>query len=207
MGTSSSSAEQWPQDAAPRHWVAALFEKMTRMWGNTFLDRWRDVDLEGVMQEWGKGLKKLSNAELKAGVDGLMMQKYPPSLPDFYASCKMRRLVEVAQQPVITDNRRADPNEVQANLKRMREALAPLSQPKEISDEWAYRLLMKDRSGADSSLPYEVVCCASDAITSSAGRRVVEECADPELKAEYQTIRDEIVRAYRAASKPLWETP
>lgn len=207
MGTSSSSADLWPQDAAPRHWVAALFEKMTRMWGNTFLDKWRDVDLEGVMQEWGKGLKKLSTAELKAGVDGLMMQKFPPSLPEFYAICKMRRLVEAAQEPVLIDQRKADPNEVQSNLKRMRDALAPLSRPKEISAEWAFKLLMKDRSGADSSLPYEVVRCASDAITSSAGRRMVDECTDPELQGEYRLIRDEIIRAYRAANKPLWETP
>lgn len=207
MGTSSSSAEQWPQDAAPRHWVAALFEKMTRMWGNTFLDKWRDVDLEGVMQEWGKGLKKLSNAELKAGVDGLMMQKFPPSLPEFYASCKMRRLFEAAQEPAITDNRRADPNEVQANLKRMREAIAPLAIRKEPSAEWAYELLMRDRSGSDSGLSYEVIRCASDAISSSAGRKVVEDCIDAELKAEYQTIRTAVIDGYRARGTRLWETP
>lgn len=207
MGTSSSSAEQWPQDAAPRHWVAALFEKMTRMWGNTFLDKWRDVDLEGVMQEWGRGLKKLSNAELKAGVDGLMMQKFPPSLPEFFASCKMRRLVEVAQQPILIDQRKADPNEVQANLKRMREALAPLAHRAEPNAEWAYRLLMRAQSDSGAALSYEVVRCASDAISSSAGRKVIEECIDPALRAEYETIRTHVVDSYRARGKKLWETP
>jgi hypothetical protein len=66
---------------------------------------------------------------------------------------------------------------------------------------------MRGESASGKPLPYEIVRCASDAITSSAGRRVVDECEDAELKGEYQTIRDEIVRAYRAANKPLWETP
>jgi len=206
MSKPSKSVEGWPQDAVPESWVNELFKRMSRMWGNSFIDKWPAEDLDGVKVEWAKGLRKLSNAELKAGVDALMTQKFPPSLPDFYALCKMRRLVEVAQQPVLADNRRADPNEVQENLKRIREALAPLSQPKEITAEWAFRLLMKDRSGENSGLPYEIVRCASDAITSSSGRRVVENCPDSDLKAEYQTVRDEIVRAYRAANKPLWET-
>lgn len=206
MGISSSSAEQWPQDAAPRHWVAALFEKMTRMWGNTFLDRWRDVDLEGVMQEWGKGLKKLSSAELKAGVDGLMMQKYPPSLPEFYGLCKQMRLHEMPRAEALTDQTRADVHVVGEQMAKMRAIMAPLTQPREITAEWAYKLLMRGETGSGKPLAYEAIRCASDAITSSAGRRVVEECADPELKVEYQTIRDEIVRAYRAANKPLWET-
>jgi hypothetical protein len=36
---------------------------------------------------------------------------------------------------------------------------------------------------------------------------VVENCTDPEIRAEYETIRNEIIRAYKAANKPLWETP
>jgi hypothetical protein len=207
MGTSSSSAEQWPQDAAPRHWVAALFEKMTRMWGNTFLDRWRDVDLEGVMQEWGRGLRKLSGAELKAGVDALMTLKFPPSLPEFYGLCKQMRLHEMPRSDALTDQTRADVHIVGEQMAKMRAIMAPLTQPREITAEWAYKTLMRGESATGKPLPYEVVRCASDAITSSAGRRVVETCINPELREEYRLIRDEIVRAYRAANRPLWETP
>lgn len=206
MGTSSSSAEQWPQDAAPRHWVAALFEKMTRMWGNTFLDKWRDVDLEGVMQEWGRGLRKLSGAELKAGVDALMTLKFPPSLPEFYGLCKQMRLHEMPRADALTDQTRADVHIVGAQMAKMRAIMAPLTQPREITAEWAYKTLMRGESASGKPLPYEVVRCASDAITSNAGRLVVENCTDPELREEYRLIRDEIVRAYRAANRPLWET-
>jgi hypothetical protein len=207
MGTSNSSADLWPQDAAPRHWVNALFEKMTRMWGNSFLDKWRDVDLEGVMQEWGKGLRKLSSAELKAGVDSLITLKYSPSLPEFYGLCKQMRLHEMPRAEALTDQTRADPNVVAENMAKMRAIMAPLMQPREITAEWAFKLLMRGETASGKGLSHEAIRCASDAITSTAGRKAVENCADPELRSEYQTIRDEIVRAYRAANKPLWETP
>ena len=207
MSTQNSSAEPWPQDAAPERWVAALFEKMLRMWGNRFLDQWRDTDLAGVKIEWGKGLRKLSNAELKSGVDALMTLKFAPTLPEFYGLCKQMRLHEMPRSDALTDQTRADVHIVGEQMAKMRGTMAPLTQPREITAEWAYRTLMRGESASGKPLPYEVVRCASDAITSSAGRRVVEECTDPELKAEYETIRSEIVRAYRAANKPLWETP
>lgn len=207
MGTSSSSAEQWPQDAAPRHWVAALFEKMTRMWGNTFLDKWRDVDLEGVMQEWGKGLRKLSGAELKAGVDALMTLKFPPSLPEFYGICKQMRLHEMPRAEALTDQTKADVHVVGEQMAKMRAIMAPLMQPREITAEWAYKLLMLGTQRNGKPLTHEGIRCASDAITSSAGRRVVETCVDAELRSEYETIRNAVVEGYKAAHKPLWETP
>jgi hypothetical protein len=92
-------------------------------------------------------------------------------------------------------------------MAKMRAIMAPLMQPREITAEWAYTVLMRGESASGKPLPYEVVRCASDAITSSAGRRVVDECTDPELQGEYRLIRDEIIRAYRASNKPLWETP
>lgn len=207
MSKPSRSAEGWPQDAVPESWVNELFRRMSRMWGNSFLDKWPAEDLDGVKVEWAKGLRKLSNAELKAGVEALMTQKFPPSLPDFYALCKMRRLVEAAAQPQLQDFTRADPNEVQANLKRMRAALAPLAVRKEPSAEWAYELLMRSKSDSGAALSYEVIRCASDAISSSAGRKVIEDCIDAELKAEYQTIRTHVVDSYRARGLRLWETP
>lgn len=206
MSTPSRSADGWPQNAVPESWVNELFRRMSRMWGNAFIDKWPAEDLDGVKVEWAKGLRKLSNAELKAGVDALMTQKFPPSLPDFYALCKMRRLVEAASQPALSDFTRADPNEVQANLKRMREALAPLAFPKEPNAEWAYRLLMRAKSDSGAALSYEVIRCASDAISSKAGRKVVEDCIDAELKTEYETIRTHVVDNYRMRGRKLWDT-
>lgn len=206
MGTSNSSADLWPSDAAPRHWVAALFEKMTRMWGNTFLDKWRDVDLEGVMIEWGKGLRKLSSSELKAGVDALMSLKFPPSLPEFYGLCKQMRLLEMPRAEALTDQTKADPSVVHANMQRMREIMAPMMKPREATAEWAYQLLMRGEQKNGKALSFEGIRCASDAISSKAGQEVIDNCTDEALRAEYQTIRSAIVSSYRDSGKPLWET-
>lgn len=206
MGTSNSSADLWPQDAAPRHWVAALFEKMTRMWGNTFLDKWRDVDLEGVMQEWGKGLRKLSSAELKAGVDSLITLKYPPNLPEFYGLCKQMRLHEMPRAEALTDQTRATPEIVEVNLARMREILSPLMQPKKATAQWAYELLMRGASESGRELPHEVVRCATDAISSAAGRAAIDECTDPDLRSTFAKIREGVLEGYRNANRRNWET-
>lgn len=213
LTTSSTSnpgapSGKWPADAVPESWVNALFAKMHRMWGNTLIDKWPANDLPGVKIEWGKGLRKLSNGELKAGVDGLMTLKFPPSLPEFYAMCKSRRLVEMAAAgPRIEDQTKADPSVVEANLLRMREILKPLTYPKVPTAEWAFKLLMRRESASGKPLTAEVIRCATDAITSSAGRRVVEECIDPELRAEYTTLREGVIEHYRTRGIPLWETP
>lgn len=207
MGTQNSSAELWPADAAPRHWVAALFEKMSRMWGNRFLDTWRDTDLEGVMVEWGRGLRKLSQSELKAGVDSLITLKFPPSLPEFYGLCKQMRLHDVSTAEALTDQTRAHKNVVAANMTRIREIMVPLMRPREATAEWAYKLLMLGTQKNGKPLTHEGIRCASDAISSKAGLMVIENCTDEALRAEYEIIRNEIVGAYRAAGKPLWETP
>lgn len=203
MSTPNSSAEPWPADAAPEKWVAALFEKMLRMWGNRFLDQWREVGLEGVKIEWGKGLRKLSNAELKAGVDALLTLKFPPTLPEFYGLCKQMRLHDMPRVEALTDQTRAKPEVVEANLKRMREILAPLSAPKEETAEWAFRMLMRGESASGKPYPYETIKCASDAIYSTAGRKVVENCIDPELAESYRSIREAVISGYRNAGKAM----
>ncbi|KVP12137.1 hypothetical protein WJ85_17265 [Burkholderia ubonensis] len=201
----SSSVELWPQDAAPESWVNALFTRMGRMWGNAFLEKWPQDDLRGVKIEWARGLRKLSTSELKAGVDGLLTLKFPPSLPEFYGLCKQMRLHEMPRHEALTDQTKADPAVVEANLERMREIIAPLLQPREITAEWAYKLLIRGESRSGKPLTHEVIRCATDAITSSAGRRVIENCLDPQLREEYRAIRDSVVESYRAVGKPLWE--
>ncbi|TDV06042.1 hypothetical protein [Paraburkholderia caballeronis] len=207
MGTSNSSADLWPQDAAPRHWVAALFEKMARMWGNTFLDKWRDTDLEGVMVEWGKGLRKLSTSELKAGVDALLTLKFPPNLPEFYALCKARRLVEAATETVkLNDQTRADPERVEQCLAGMRRVSAAFTQAKEPTAEWAFRLLIRGGTPSGALLSASVVKCAYDAICSSAGRRAVEN-ASGEDRETFSDLYRSCVEGARNAGQRLWETP
>ncbi|EIF30944.1 hypothetical protein BCh11DRAFT_06456 [Burkholderia sp. Ch1-1] len=196
----------WPKDAVPEHWITELFKRMHRMWGNAFLDKWRDVEMDGLKTEWAKALKKLSSTELKAGVDALLTLKFPPSLPEFYGLCKQMRLHEMPRAEALTDQTRADAGTVHANVSRMREALGPMQRSPEPTAEWAYRLLMRGESASGKQLTFEVIRCASDAISSSAGRKVVEDCTDDFQRENYRTIREAVIDGYRASNKPLWET-
>lgn len=208
MDTQSSLAEPieaWPRDGAPESWVNELFKRMGRMWGNSFLDKWPANDLRGVKIEWAKALRKLSNAELKAGVDGLLSLKFPPSLPEFYGLCKQMRLVDTQQHLSLTDQTRASPDTVAENMRRVREAIAPMLRPREITAEWAYQVLMRGTSRSGKALAHEVIRCCSDAISSSAGRMVIENCTAPELRESYRSIREAVVEGYRAKGMPLWE--
>lgn len=206
MDMSNSSAETWPADAAPEHWVTALFEKMSRMWGNTFLDKWRDVDLAGVKVEWGKGLRKLSTPELKAGVDAMLTLKFPPTLPEFYALCKQARASELPAAAALTNQTKAQAAVVSANVKRMRALIATAMAPKERTAEWAYRALMRGASRSGHALTFETIRVATDAISSNEGKLVIDTCEDDKLRGEYAKIRAGVLEGYRNAGRKPWET-
>ena len=40
----------------PKPWVDRLFEKLTLVYGRAFLDRWRDIDLDAVKDDWAQEL-------------------------------------------------------------------------------------------------------------------------------------------------------
>lgn len=58
------------------------------MYGNKFLDMWRDADIVTVKKLWAEEMSKLSNEELKRGFTALMQQDWPPSLPTYIKLCK-----------------------------------------------------------------------------------------------------------------------
>jgi len=208
--TSSTSnplaPSNWPKDAAPEHWVTGLFEKMARTWGARFLDQWRGVDLEGVKVEWGRALAKLSNAELKAGVGALLTLKFPPTLPEFFGLCKQTRLYESASHTLrLESGGQSTPSVVDAHIAQIGPLLKRLTNP-EPTAEWAFKLLRRGMSLSGLPLTYEVRRCATDAMLSSAGRKVLENCAD-EDREEYTNLY-QIARALKLATgQKIWETP
>lgn len=201
-------SDEWPQNAVPRKWIEKLFSQMSAYWGSRFADSWRGTDLAEVQRAWGVKLQKLSGKEWNAGVKALINQKFPPTLPEFYALCKQARLIEAScEGPLqLTDQTRAAPEIVEGNLARMREILAPLSLPKEPTAEWAYKLLIRGTSASGRPLTSEVIRCATDAISSGAGSRVIENCGDAKLRETYETIRGGVLVGYANAGRKPWET-
>ncbi|MBR8228073.1 hypothetical protein KDX05_07075 [Burkholderia vietnamiensis] len=180
----------WPLDALPQHWVEALFSKMAAFYGSRFASMWNGVNVVEVQRAWAIELGKLSRDQLKAGSDNLTALPKPPTLPEFVSLCRQARSEQAASTtPRLADERPADRATVEANLGAIRRVQERVMR-REPTAEWAFKLLMRGKSASGAALPSEVVRCARDAIVSSAGFKVIGACRSPELRREYQAIRD-----------------
>lgn len=72
----------------PLSWVESLFARMQAMYGNKFIDMWRDADLPTVKAMWAEEMGKLNSEELKRGYGALMTRDWPPTLPEYIRMCK-----------------------------------------------------------------------------------------------------------------------
>jgi hypothetical protein len=71
-------------------WIERLFDRMISLYGNKFLDMWRDIDLHSVKQTWANELGKLSRDDVARGANALSQQEWPPTLPQFISLCKIK---------------------------------------------------------------------------------------------------------------------
>ena len=192
---------EWPLNAIPKRWIEALFAKMSSFYGSKFAAMWSGSKPEEVQKAWAIELAKLTREQLKAGSDALTAFAKPPTLPEFIAHCRQMRSELTASTAVRIEHRQpVDPAKAEAAMREVRVASKKVMH-RTPTAEWAYRLLMSGRK----DLPYEVSRCATDAITSSAGRRPIENCPTPEIKAEYETIRQATIDGYRMRGIPLWD--
>lgn len=198
----------WPAPAIPQRWVEALFAAMSATYGVRFADLWRGTKIDQVKRNWGIELSRLSAAQMRAGRETLTDIERPPTLPEFITHCKRARVAAAAseapqlqhQVPLLT------PEQLEENRSLLTRTLGKLRRA-DPSAEWAFRIVLRGTTESGKPLPFNVARCATDAITSSAGRKVVEECIDAELKAQYAEIRQTVVDNYRMRGQPLWETP
>lgn len=190
----------WPLNALPKHWIEALFSKMSAFYGSKFAAMWSGSKPAEVQKAWAIELAKLTREQLKAGSDALTAFSRPPTLPDFVAHCKQTR-AEMAEHraPKLEHRAPIDPERAKVALGMVHTAAAKIA-ARAPTAEWAYRLLMSGRK----DLSHEVVRCATDAITSSAGRRVVDECPDEALKSEYAEVSQATVDGCRMRGTRLW---
>lgn len=191
----------WPASAIPERWVEALFTAMSATYGARFADLWRGTKIEDIKRQWGVGLARLTSQQMKAGRETLTDLERAPTLPEFMAHCKRARLDVVALEvPKLEHNPSSTPETAQAALREIDMAHRAMLR-KEPNCEWAFRILLNDKP-----MPYEVKRCASDAVTSPAGKAAVETYSDPVLREEYRALRQRVVDDYRMRGKKLWGT-
>jgi len=208
MQPQPSNESMWPANAIPRRWVEALFDAMSANYGARFADLWRGTDLEKVMKHWGIELARLSSTQMKAGRENLAALLKVPTCPEFIAHCRQCRSEAVASEEFRLEHAPATtPEKAVENIKALDAMLMRMRTRVEPTAEWAFRAVLRGKSESGKPLGFSVANCATDAITSSAGRKVVEECIDPDLKAQYAEIRQTIIDGYRIRGKKLWETP
>lgn len=137
----------------PLPWVDKIFEKLTLVYGQQFLARWRDIDLEVVKADWALELASLEQypAAITYALQNLDADK-PTSVLAFR---NIARNVPAAVVPRLPEPA-ADPARVAAELVKF--ASYKSSRVSTADDlAWAHRLKARHVSG-DRLSSYQVSC-------------------------------------------------
>jgi hypothetical protein len=205
--SSQPQSPGWPANAIPERWVEALFTAMSATYGARFADLWRGSKIEDVKRQWGVGLAKLSSLQMKAGRETMTDLERSPTLPEFIAHCRRARSEAAATEtPQLEHTPKFTPEKAIENIKALDSMIARMRTRAEPNAEWAFRFMLRVES-ASEGMAFESIRCASDAVTSKAGEKVVDDCIDPDLRELYKSLRARVVDGYRMRGKPLWNTP
>lgn len=128
----------------PEAWVSRIFEKCTLLYGQSFLRRWADIDMEAVKADWAHELGGFAQQPeaIKWALQNLPADK-PPTVLEFRALCRK----VPAEQPKQIEGPPADPARVAAELQK----LANL-RPDEKKDYRAWARRIKERRAAGENI-------------------------------------------------------
>lgn len=126
----------------PLPWVDKIFDKLTMVYGHTFLNRWKDLDLNAIKSDWMHELSGFERAPHAIAYALSNLPESPQNVMQFKALC---RLAPAAAQQALPEPK-ADPARVAAELAK----LAPLReapvQPKDYK-AWARKILAEHSAG------------------------------------------------------------
>lgn len=118
---SSSSEEQYDYDKR----IDTLFTRFGAIYGHMWANNFQTVQsLKTFRQEWSEALSRFDNSTLKEVlVECRESKRYPPTLPEFIASCKDKVARRIPAKPREAQ-RQINISEVAiSHLKQMKEAL------------------------------------------------------------------------------------
>lgn len=125
----------------PMAWIDRIFDKLTLTYGQAFLARWRDVDMDAVRADWAHELSGFQQhpQAIAWGLQNLPDAK-PPTVLEFRSLCRKTPAEVVPQLPAP----KADPARVAAELAR----LAPMRTAPPVDHQaWARRILANFEAG------------------------------------------------------------
>lgn len=126
----------------PPPWIDKIFDKLTLIYGQSFLRRWADIDLNAVKSDWAHELAGLAQhpRAIAWALQNLPTER-PPTVLEFRA---LARKAPAEDVPKI-EAPAADPSRVAAELAK----LAPVLRQAPAVDgkEWARRIIARDAAG------------------------------------------------------------
>lgn len=126
----------------PMSWIDRIFDKLTLTYGQAFLRRWADIDINAVKSDWGYELAGFAQQPraIAFALENLPAER-PPTVLEFRAMARRAPAEDVPRLP----EPKADPARVAAELAK----LAPIRQHIEVKSrtEWAHRIIAKQAAG------------------------------------------------------------
>lgn len=126
----------------PAPWIDKIFDKLTLVYGQSFLRRWADIDLNAVKSDWGHELAGFAQHPhaIAWALQNLPPER-PPTVLEFRLLCRRGPVEDLPRLEAPA----ASPDKVAAELAK----LAPiLKAPVERSNvDWARRIVASAESG------------------------------------------------------------
>lgn len=140
----------------PSSWVDRIFDKLTLTYGQVFLRRWQDLDIEAVKEDWAHELAGLQQSPkaITYALQNLPIDK-PPTVLEFRAACRRMPPDVFVALPTV----KLDPERLAEHM-----ATARCRMPKHApgNKDWAHRIIAREAAG-DRIRPY-TLSCAQEAL-------------------------------------------
>lgn len=135
----------------PAPWVDRIFDKLTLTYGQAFLRRWQDLDIQAVKEDWAHELSgfQQSPKAITYALQNLPVDK-PPTVLEFRAICRARPPEVFVALPSAP----ADPERVAEHAASARRRM---SRHVPGNKDWAHRIINR-HAADDRVLPYTLSC-------------------------------------------------
>lgn len=135
----------------PLPWVNKIFDKLTLVYGRTFLDRWAGLDLDTVKADWAHELDGLDRSPKSITY---ALQHLDPDRAPTVLQFRTLAYKAPADVPVMIAAPPPDPKTIADNLM----AMAPARKPSYADPKaWAHRIIKRAEQG-DKIKPYTLKC-------------------------------------------------
>jgi hypothetical protein len=128
----------------PLAWVDKIFDKLSLTYGQQFLNRWRDIDLNKVKSDWMHELSVFSQSPSRISFALSNLPEYPPSVIEFKNLCRQAPAPDVVALPEPP----ADPDRLRFELAKLSPVTEQMRTAKKHDPKaWARKIIAEQKAG------------------------------------------------------------